>query len=392
MRPSSFLAGVMTILLMSSCANDDPISNPSTDFTGDYDPAFTLVEAFAGKVEGQKETSTKLNFKEKRIKKYKLSDYTPADKALSRSASDDNLTISTVIFDNDDSPGFAIVGESETLTKLYFYTDNGTPEGIREVEPAMQIIESIPSYFAADVTAASIIDGPIKPGIYPPLDSIAGWAIIGPITTTQWGQDAPYNTLAPVCDDPTCKKYGQHMPIGCGAVALGQFFANQGKYISSDGTVYDLSIVGKKASPSTQLEQDLVNRVLYHLATDLSMHYNCSTSTTYFSYAPPILWDNGYEANFVHDKIDDKTLVNELKNGYPHLIRGTRYNTENEDKESNGHMWIIDGIYGPLDNPYYHCNWGWGGKGDCWTISAPFKGEGVKNYYDTGFFQIYVSK
>lgn len=392
MKPSLFLSAALTIFVAASCTNEEPLSNPNSHIPEASDPAFKLVEAFAGKVEYKNLSPAKINFKEKRTTPYYIADYQIADKALSRSQNGEDISVSTIVFDSNGTPGFAVVGESKSLTKLYFFTSNGTPEDIREISPAANILDSIPYYFASDIAAASIIGGPINPGIYPPLDSIAGWNIIGPIATTQWGQDYPYNTLAPLCTDHEYPYENHNMPIGCGAVALGQFFAKQGHYIASDGTAYDLTQVGAKNKPSTNDEEDVIASFLYELATRLSTNYSCSVSTTYFSYFPQILHENGYTTTYVYGDIDDSMLVNELLAGYPHLIRGARRDPNSGSQESGGHFWIIDGIYGNFESPYYHCNWGWNGLGNCWTVSTPYKAQGAPNYYDTGFIQIYTGK
>lgn len=224
--------------------------------------------------------------------------------------------------------------------------------------------------------AVSPIDGPGKPIN----DSTLGWIYHEPIVLTQWGQGAPYDAYTPICyeGDWGNNPHGPHHHlIGCVAVALGQFLAQQGYiYTAADGRLFNLGSFAQTPTPTSSQEDDLAF-VLKDLSDRLNIRYkSCWESVCWPNNWKTLLKDLGYSYS-IKNEINTKEFKNFIASGKPILVNG--YNSE------GGHMWILDGIYGTIYEPYYHCNWGWSGTCNGWMLSTPLIGydetaEEGKNY------------
>ena len=206
---------------------------------------------------------------------------------------------------------------------------------------------------------------------------------VGPLITTQWSQDYPYNLQCPYSSSAQTNTL-----TGCVATAMAQVM----KYwnhpaVGRGWHSYDHSIYGTQSanfdtthydwthmpdSPSwasTDQERNAVAQLMYHVGVALEMNYGTSrsgahqishgeTSTPssenalkkYFRYNQGLF----SIAKVEYSDIEwDSLLTAELDASRPMLIFGS--------DGTDGHAFLIDG-YDSLG--FFHVNWGWGGYCD----------------------------
>ena len=197
-------------------------------------------------------------------------------------------------------------------------------------------------------------------------------AAIAPMCTTQWGQDAPFNSQTPVY-------YGRHAVTGCVATAMAQIMKyhaypehGTGSYsytwdnatVSSDFgsatyewdkmfNVYDIITPSDERVP--------IGQIMAHCGTALHMQYGTYLSgafdamipfalTKFFGYDPDmsLIYRDAYSA----EEWDD-IIYGELAAGRPVQYAGRNNN--------GGHSFVCDGY---AADGKYHINWGWAGLSD----------------------------
>ena len=202
-------------------------------------------------------------------------------------------------------------------------------------------------------------------------------AAVGPLLTTQWNQEAPYNNY--------CPTYGQGVRAvtGCVATATAQVMNyHQWPPVGRGSHSYVCNVNGKEpVELSADFSQsvyrwdlmldiydenssaescDAVARLMSDVGIAMDMKYGSSSGAyendalaaleRYFGYS-----DKGYILNrdlFGTDEWD-QLLVDEISKNRPVLYVGSAENTS--------HAFVLDGY----DNEgYFHVNWGWGGDYD----------------------------
>lgn len=266
--------------------------------------------------------------------------------------------IHTVTYRSNGKDGFAIIGESNNVQKIYYITDNGTPSDAKEISSLNEYINYLPT-----ALGTFPIDGP---GIFN--DSIMAWIEHDPIVLTEWGQGAPYDAYTPICyngDWGEVPHGPHHYHVGCVAVAIGQLLAQQDYvYTVANGRVFNLGSFAQTPAPSPDQEDNLA-LILKDLSDKLDMKYiKCYLSGCYPDDWERVLTELGFTYS-IKKELNNKEFRNFIISGTPILVNGY------EGFAKGGHMWILDGIYGPIYEPYYHCNWGWGGKCNGWLLGTP---------------------
>lgn len=211
--------------------------------------------------------------------------------------------------------------------------------------------------------------------------------IVGPLITTIWGQDAPYNNLCPYNESA-----GKRAVTGCVATAMAQVMkywnypeqgvgsntytpANHPEYGEQSAnfgeTTYDwANMTYTYGSSSTQLQKDAVATLMYHCGVSVNMDYDYSQANTnhvgsgaqtaivpeslvtYFKYAPSATYK--YKDDFTNDQWI-ALLQHELDESRPVLYAG-RYVTSTG---GGGHAFVCDGY---RSDGKFHFNWGWRGS------------------------------
>lgn len=195
---------------------------------------------------------------------------------------------------------------------------------------------------------------------------------IGPLVTTKWNQDAPYNNMAPQVGSSTCY-------TGCVATAFAQVlnyhewpakgvgthsYTWNSTTLSFDyaNTTFDwANMLDSYEGTSTDEQKNAVATLMYAAGVSVDMSYGTSSSgavtrevgkalQTYFDYDPCVSY---FQRSYYSSKEWNQAVYDQLKNYGPVIFSGRN--------SSGGHAFVCDG-YG--SDGYFHINWGWGGQSD----------------------------
>ncbi|MDR2577596.1 MAG: C10 family peptidase [Chitinispirillales bacterium] len=217
---------------------------------------------------------------------------------------------------------------------------------------------------------------------------------VEPMIQTRWGQEIPYNNLAPMYN-------GQRSTTGCVATAMAQimkFYEHPVRgagwsvaYTTGDGinipsvdfaaTVYDWgNMLNTYTESATTAQQNAVATLMYHagisVRTDyarVSISYDMripSAMVTYFGYDKAI--QHQYRSNY-SDALWEGMLRTEIDAGLPVFYGGW-----NNRSGAPGHGFICDGY----DNTgKFHFNWGWDGSHNGYFVTTALN-PGAETYND----------
>ena len=231
---------------------------------------------------------------------------------------------------------------------------------------------------------------------------------VGPLMTTRWSQDWPYNLYCPVY---TVSGGTEQAVTGCVATAMAQimnyhqwplqgrgshsYFCNVNETdpttLSADfsQSVYEWDkMLDFYDENSSEESCTAVARLMSDAGISIDMNYGSSSgaqesavmtaATRYFDYS-----DKCYLLD--RDLFDaeewDQFLIDEIAAGRPVLYCGYTYS----QGSLGGHAFVFDGFD---TNGYFHVNWGWGGTGDGFFLVsylAPSSGNNFK-YGQTAIF------
>ena len=207
---------------------------------------------------------------------------------------------------------------------------------------------------------------------------------VGPLITTKWGLDSPYNDSCP-----------GNFQAGCVAIAMSQIVKYHAHPARGTGTTpayytrsrniymppvnlevdYHFNEMGD-AKPLTATEKANVARLIYHCGVSIEMDYGVGSSSGSgaFSEEVPVALSTyfGYgNSLFIFQEtsnIDwDATLRRELDAGRPVYYAG--YSVNSNGEATSGHAFVCDGY---RKNNYFHINWGVTGWTDGWYLTTAF--------------------
>lgn len=198
-------------------------------------------------------------------------------------------------------------------------------------------------------------------------------------------------TLPMAADKSSGKtRLGNHKPIGCVNIALGQAIATMGKF---RGTFYGNKSIDFNALPE---ELDLssnpgdilqINHFLQEIALNCQTKFRCDGGYTAITAAVNYLRDIGYKVDQIDGGLDKTRFISYLQQGHPHISSG--YNDKGK-----GHAWILDGIVEHNGMCNFHINWGNGGNAsNGWSSEYYFTVNAIdtNNYYKDRV-QIYIGE
>lgn len=275
------------------------------------------------------------------------------------------------VFNND--KGYVIVSGDDRAVDILGYCDTGTydestmPEAMKELlaQYAGEIayLQSKDSTSAASATSSAIAKA-------------AGTAI-SPMTTSHWGQDAPYNNL---CPNFTYDGVTYRSVSGCAATAMAQImyyykspqttskaipaYTTESYRLSCPQlpvTTFDWSnMTDTYSSSSSDAANAAVATLMKYCGEAISMDYGPSSGaaidvissafTTYFNYDPGIKLISRKDYTIADWA---STIYKELSASRPVLYTGQSI--------GGGHAFVCDGYDG---NGLFHINWGWDGYCD----------------------------
>ena len=301
--------------------------------------------------------------------------------------------------------GFAIVSATKEIFPILAYSDEGnfdasevedmenneniglsiwwdlTKEGIIEAKKKVDLDRSavLGSYaaFKKIIEGEKIVEGDravLRSEHY--YDEIRNYKKVGPLLTTDWRQDYPFNRYTPI-------KGEKHAPAGCVPIAIAQVVNYHQRL---DGENIDWNKIKENSFNAADLV-DVISRNIKMCYTS-KYSYPSIEFPNFFAYRKRItnyLNSKGYYARFV-----DATGVPET---CPAIYEGFKDNFIGTTNWFGGHWWVIDGyetyeVYrgwgeiaerslphtrgNPHHEPleayrvlFYHFNFGWGvGKWD----------------------------
>lgn len=371
-------------MLMTACSEDSDLAliNESVQ----KDPAAQLAEDFFLSVHPDKTRTSNKGFVVDAIERqiYHAVGDTVLPVEVTRAAIDDSLAfeIQTITFHTGDQQGYAVVSDDERLKTVYYFTENGQLSDTADIAPLKEFIDSIPLFAHDEMSSASTSAK---------ITRSTTTMLVSPILRTYWNQDWPYNLYAKACNCSSCSEYNMkgHNPIGCVATATAQaiikcerfhgtFYGNKDIDFSS---LPDAIGVNFYIADSTMITK--VGQFMHEVALGCQIKFGCNGSSSHGKAAYHYLLDMGYDCSYVEGSIDTARLIQELQNGYPHLIGGS--------SSSSGHMWIIDGVRVENNVFSYHLNWGHGFASNGWSNGNPYTKPGTSNQYSSGLAHIYIN-
>ncbi|MBQ3630049.1 MAG: C10 family peptidase [Prevotella sp.] len=206
---------------------------------------------------------------------------------------------------------------------------------------------------------------------------------VGPLVTSRWAQDSPYNDLCPVADSWT-KRRAQ---TGCVATAMAQVMnyhkypakgQGMGYYTMSGSSVKNKKRVSGEYNWANMLDTYSSNSTVKDETTDAvaTLMYDCGLASgmayavqgsgaTSPNASSGLVYNMQYDSLAMHchfrffhnDEQWLQTIYDELYHKRPLLYMST-------DATYGAHAFVVDGCRAA--DGYLHVNWGWSGEADGW--------------------------
>lgn len=274
------------------------------------------------------------------------------------------------IFNSADGNGFVIVSGESEMPEIVAYSFSSSidmdkaPQGFFDYLNAYtELVESVRNGETVDFQARRRSEA----------------KEVKPLCKTQWGQDAPYNTLCPKINGETC-------PAGCVATAMAQImhyysWPKVGRGIrtydsgisgvgllSSNFAEHEYKWDAMKLTTSENLASEeasaLVAQLCFDCGVGARMDYGLDGSAANDDYAMEAFFTYlGYKGSTIHmdyrqcyQTVEDweDLICSELDAGRPVLYAGYTI-------DDDGHEFLVDGY--DCDRKF-HVNWGWDGSAD----------------------------
>ena len=210
---------------------------------------------------------------------------------------------------------------------------------------------------------------------------------VGPLITSQWNQNYPYNMMCPEEDGGP----GGHDLAGCTATAMAQVMrywgcpqTGQGSYggIDFGNTTYQWDAMLDMIDRWSDIEEITpIATLLWHCGVTLDMEYGIYVSnaainqvpealTTYFKYSPDMTFE--YRDIWGDPIYSDEEWFAKVKASLD-LGRPLVYGSFVDGTTDMGHIFVCDGYDA---DSLLHMNWGWGGSGDAFFALGALNGGG----------------
>lgn len=257
----------------------------------------------------------------------------------------------------ENESGFVIVGANDFADPMVAISDEGNISMSDTIE---------------NKTLAAFINVITTPELNAPIDTVT---IPNPLPENvtveplldarvrKWGQRAPFNSSIPFVFD------GEKAPVGCHPLACAMYMSYFNHPSNHNGRTLNWNNIIKN-----YYDGDLAY-ILWDLGSEknLNVQYTASGTGTYSSQLRQTFENYNYSFPSSAIRLSSFDFSSKFKvmNQLPMYIYGSGYYND----EPTGHAWIIDGVLhlqnpkdiitGDLANEYYfHCVWGWYGKGN----------------------------
>lgn len=363
-----FAIGMM--LLSVSCSQETPKSE-SMEKPDMADPLYQKVNAYYNIVHQNESNLTKSDGAEIKITGVQTSRYDlegnlidDSDGATRSGEAEDSFTISTLDLDFGETQGYAILSDDPRIDRMFFYTENGSPNDSCMIPGLKMVMETYPQV-AADILAETKKSGVTRAAVGETTETIPNFVRF------TWGQEKPYNACAPYCDCAACSKRGNHQLAGCVTVAVAQYLAARGVF---NGTYYpnrnvDFSTFPEDIKIWTAAQEACVVALFREVAHNCQIQFGCIGTSGHYSAVVNYLNEIGIPASESSDFYPSKVKA-QFQKGIPFIIRG--------NDGSTGHMWLLTGMVshydanGVIQSYDYYCNWGWDGRSNGWSVGNAF--------------------
>lgn len=269
----------------------------------------------------------------------------------------ESYDIHTVSLDFEGTPGYAVLSDTPGINKIFYYTEEGCIGDTAVIEPLKDMIECFPK-MAEDIISGKIADTRADLNNYPDIQ---------PLVPFHWHQLKPFNNYSAYCSCSECSLEGNHRPIGCVPLALGQTLATIKKFT---GTFYgnrdiDFDNLPRYGTGGTGAQYLQVAHFLQEIALNCQVKFNCDKSVTTLEAARNYLKDLGFNPTLNYGGLLELKYLDNLTRGIPVIAGGSN--------GSAGHAWILDGYTNNISGRHYHINWGWGyERSDGWALGIYF--------------------
>ena len=432
MKRLVILSATIFVIALSSCSKDDDLVQPMRKFPHartsnerSFNDALTIAQKAISLVSSEGT----------RAKSERQIDLTQTRAVMSETTRSANIEQDTLmyIFNFADDQGFAIVPKSKNAPELLAVTTKGYYDGEETdnkgfniyMEYATAGMRSAP----LDTTKKPIPDLEIGDGSGDGSSGdnggnngggigdqvITEWKTEtdydttrrGPLLTTKWGQELPFNYYCFENGNQTGTKYAK---AGCQATALAQIMAYH-EYPNSLNLTYHFAPATNLTLNWDYWKEDPYNDpnglaiFTRELGERLNMDYKKDDSGSTTIEAKNTLQELNYNTSNVTDYniYDNSPIIGNLAGYCPVFIRGR---TGTDPNNSTSHAWVVDGymiteetsreyqrqmgqinwtlvntVY--IKNTYYSFNWGFNGTDDGWFFIEKYSTGGAGGTYTT---------
>lgn len=273
-----------------------------------------------------------------------------------------NIDLYLISFYDEKGPGFSIVTADERINKVYVYS-SGNISDTATISPLAHIVKSIPALVKKDLISYYQDPSSVQPR--------ALLTRVGPLVTTHWDQEYPYNSQCPIFNNITNPYLKGRAPAGCSTIATAQVVTYYKKFTSSvfnNGKRYVYNFPALRAQGRIDKNNASLVFEVGQLCHEIGQGIGVSWHADKGDLSDPRKIGNylrdrqNYSIEIWNDKnVDIYKMANNIRLGNPHITSGMR------KKPRTGHVWIWDGIIKSSTGSeieLVHCNWGWGKSND----------------------------
>ena len=327
-----------------------------------------------------------------------------ADLELYYTVTSDNGEPCVYVF-NMGNEGFVMVAASDNVRPILAYSENGPFDASNPYNGAMFMLEtyknSISYAIEKNITATPDIAGQWESLRNCGKLSNSRQGTVGPLVTTKWNQNSPYNLYAPAAAGgpggrcyagcvatamSQVMKYWDHPAQGTGSHSYycpgyGQQSANFG------ATTYHWDLMPRTLSGASQEQIEAVATLMYHCAVSVNMGFAPDGSGAYSADVPQAM-ANYFDYNYCTQKQRSSyslaNWVSMLKAEFD-LGRPVYYSGHSSE---GGHAFVADGYD---EDDFIHFNFGWSGSDDDFyqvdAIDYNNSAAAIFNYVPTAVYQ-----
>lgn len=369
---------IVSVMATIGCQNNTVLTFDETEASDSHmrrgmseEHAVTVAKNFIGSLYAVTRSSSTIEVAD--VYAWKRSDLLSSTRSLEMGTNLPDTLFYIVNFKDDG--GFVLVSATDTIGTIVAYVESGHLKPSDEISnPGFRLyIDNLcyvlcynsptPTNPIPDDTVIVVPDhvNPNFPGNPLPwnIDTV-----VGPLLTTKWGQEYPFNTYC-------FTNEGYQALAGCGPIALSQIAAYYSHPSSRNGHVYNWTEIKNGYIPTSATGKESAAQLVHDAGIYTNAVYGTEV-TSVIAYLYRIgVYSFGFDFSTSYSAISFNTLMQNINDGKPIIISG--YDSTKEC----GHTWVIDGYLtrwrpGPSlgNNPnivtqkLVHCNWGWYGIGN----------------------------